>query len=105
MRAFNKECDTTFSEFLNSLEYNFYDLCERIYNKKLIEDDKERIEALPNYDPDVFTEITGIDLELKNNEEEETNVVDVDINEVVTALFNEVKSLREEIKQLKNKEE
>ena len=107
MRAFNKECNISFGEFLNSLDYSFYSLCDRIYDKSLLlPEDKERIEALPNYDPEIFTKITGIDLELKSNEEEETNIVDVgNTDELIASLINEVKSLREEIKQLKNKEE
>ena len=106
MVSFNKECDITFTEFLKSLDYNFDTLCKHIIKNDLFPGDRERIEALPNYDPAIFTDITGIKFDECNDvEEEECNTVDVDINEVITALFNEVKSLREEIKQLKNKEE
>ena len=62
MRAFNKLSDMTRSEFLRSIDYDFYLLCERISNKNLDPEDKAKIEALPNYDADIFTEITGIKL-------------------------------------------
>ena len=60
MRAFNKETDMTVGDFLWSLDYDFKQLCNRIRYDKLLPEDRERIEALPNYDPDIFTEITGI---------------------------------------------
>ena len=63
MRAFNKQADVTYSEFLDSIDYGFWNLCERISEKKLIfPDDHERIKALPNFDAEIFLEITGIDL-------------------------------------------
>ena len=63
MRAFNCECDVTTSEFLKSLDYNFYYLCDRISNKNLIDGDVDKIKALPNFDAKIFAEITGIEVE------------------------------------------
>ena len=61
MRMFNKTCDMTYNEFLKSLDYDdFIDLCRRIHNNDLLKEDRAKIEALPNYDPDIFTELTGI---------------------------------------------
>ena len=60
MRMFNKTCDMTYNEFLWSIDYSFTYLCYRIYDKDLLPEDRARIEALPNYDPDIFTELTGI---------------------------------------------
>jgi len=57
---FNKTCRITYIKFISSLDYNFKELCDRIYNNELLPEDRARIEALPNYDPDIFTEITGI---------------------------------------------
>ena len=62
MRAFNKECDMTYTEFISKIDYNFYGLVERIANKSLEEEDYERIRALPNFDTEIFEEITGIKL-------------------------------------------
>jgi len=62
MRAFNRETNIRLSDFLRSLDYNFYNFCTRIYENNLEEGDVDRIKALPNYDPDIFFEITGIDL-------------------------------------------
>ena len=62
MRAFNKETDITMTEFLNGIEYSFYGLSERIASKKLNDEDYDRIKALPNFDKDIFKEITGIEL-------------------------------------------
>ena len=63
MRAFNCECDVTTSEFLKSLDYDFYDLCDRISNKNLADGDVDKIKALPNFDAKIFAEITGIEVE------------------------------------------
>ena len=60
MRAFNKECNITMTEFLESISYSFYGLCQRIYDKDLSDTDIERIKALPNFDSAIFEEITGI---------------------------------------------
>ena len=62
MRAFNKDTTIRYSDFRQSLDYSFYNLCERIANKKLIDGDEEKIKALPNFDAEIFKEITGIDL-------------------------------------------
>ena len=60
MRAFNRETSVKFTDFVNNLDYNFRELCERIFEKALISGDAERIKALPNYDPDIFEKITGL---------------------------------------------
>ena len=60
MRMFNKACDMTYNEFLLSIDYSFTSFCYRIHDNELLPEDRARIEALPNYDPDIFTEITGI---------------------------------------------
>lgn len=63
MRAFNKIADLTFTEFLDSINYSFSDLCDRISNKEFYPEDYARIKALPNFDAEIFREITGIDIE------------------------------------------
>lgn len=60
MMSFNKMCNITFKEFLSSINYSFAGLCERIKDKALKPGDREKIEALPNYDSEIFKEITGI---------------------------------------------
>ena len=60
MRLFNKDCDFTKREWLNSLNYDYYDLCIRIKNKDLNREDWDRIKAFPNFDSDIFEEITGL---------------------------------------------
>ena len=60
MRMFNKTCDMTYNEFMLSIDYSFSALCYRIHDNELLPEDRARIEALPNYNPDIFTEITGI---------------------------------------------
>ena len=62
MRAFNKETDITMTEFLKGINYDFRGLCERIESKALNDEDYDRIKTLPNYDKDIFQEITGIDM-------------------------------------------
>ena len=62
MRAFNKDTTILYSDFVESLDYNFYGLCFRIAAKKLIDGDEEKIKALPNFDAEIFKEITGIDI-------------------------------------------
>ncbi len=62
MRAFNKECDITRSQFFKSIDYNWWGFCERIGRKELFDEDYDRIKALPNFDADIFKEITGIEL-------------------------------------------
>ena len=63
MRAFNRECDMTLTEFLKGIDYGFYALCERIHEKSLCGEDYDRIRALPNFDAEIFQEITGIEVE------------------------------------------
>ena len=63
MRSFNKMTDITFTEFIQSIDYSFYHLCERISNKDLDLEDFDRIRALPNFDAKIFKELTGIDIE------------------------------------------
>ena len=62
MRAFNKETDITMTEFLKGINYDFRGLCERIESKALNDEDYDRIKTLPNFDKDIFKEITGIDM-------------------------------------------
>lgn len=62
LRMFNKECDVTYSEFISSLTYSFRLLLHDIFNKKLSKEDCKHIVELPNFDPDIFKEITGIDI-------------------------------------------
>ena len=62
MRAFNKECNMTRTDFLDSLDYSFFALCEHIHNKSITAWDIERIKALPNFDAEIFEEITGIEI-------------------------------------------
>ena len=63
MRAFNKFADITYTDFITSIDYDFYDLLLRINNKDLTTEDHQRIKDLPNFDKDIFGEITGIDIE------------------------------------------
>ena len=60
MRAFNKLTDIKFTDFVSQY---FIDLCNRIFENALIDGDVERIKALPNFDPKVFKQITGMDME------------------------------------------
>lgn len=62
MKAFNKPTDIRYSDFIGSLSYDFFGMCERIFKKELDQLDPERIKALPNFDAEIFKEITGIDL-------------------------------------------
>ena len=62
LRMFNKECDVTYTEFLSSLAYSFTLLLHNIFNKNLSKEDCKHIVELPNFDPDIFKEITGIDI-------------------------------------------
>ena len=62
MRAFNRKTTVKYSDFMKDLPYNFYDLCNRIQRNALVDGDAEKIKALPNFDADIFKEITGIDL-------------------------------------------
>lgn len=62
MRSFNKECNFTFSVFLDSIDYDWFPFMRRICTKNLGPRDYDRIKALPNFDPDIFKEITGIDI-------------------------------------------
>lgn len=71
MRSFNKMADITFMEFLGSIDYSFFDLCERISNKKLYPEDYAHIKALPNFDAKIFKKITGIDIDIEEMKEEE----------------------------------
>ena len=60
MMSFNRPTSMTYVEFLNSLSYSFYGLCLRISRNEIDADDIERIKALPNFDAEIFKEITGI---------------------------------------------
>ena len=62
MRAFNRDTNITFSEFMRSIGYNFSALLNRISRHEIDDKDIEHVKALPNYDADLFYEITGIDL-------------------------------------------
>ena len=63
IRLFNKECNLTYTEFYKSLGYSLYMLFDHIADKELTDEDKQHIRELPNFDADIFKEITGIDLE------------------------------------------
>ena len=63
MRAFNKECDITYTEFVKSLDYSWWVFCNRVGRKNLNDKDIDRIKALPNFDAEIFKEITGIEVE------------------------------------------
>ena len=69
MRAFNRETDIRHSDFINTLNYNFYTLCQRISNNSLQDEDIDRIKALPNFDAEIFEEITGINIDTERREE------------------------------------
>lgn len=62
MRIFNKECDMTIYEFFMNTDFGVNDLLYRIYRKDLDEKVIERIKNLPNFDADIFKEITGIEI-------------------------------------------
>ena len=62
MRAFNRQADITYAQFIESIDYSFYDLCERVRQKNLDEGDIDKIKALPNFDAEIFKEITGIEI-------------------------------------------
>ena len=63
MRAFNKPTATTYTAFVNSLDYSFYYLLARISENRLLPEDADRIKSLPNFDAKIFKEITGIHIE------------------------------------------
>ena len=102
MRAFNKETTMTLTSFIDSLDYSFDALCERIYNKKLIKGDREKIEALPNYDPDIFTEITGINFDCDKDDNEIKEAI-AEINDEIESLLTEIELKRKKINELKSK--
>ena len=60
MRAFNKEAEMSYTNFIKGLNYSFHSLCDRIYRKAFIDGDWDKIEALPNYDAEIFYQITGL---------------------------------------------
>lgn len=62
MRAFDKPTDIRYSDFIDSIPFDFFDLCDRIARKELDLLDIARIKGLPNFDAEIFKEITGIDL-------------------------------------------
>ncbi len=62
LRLFNKECDMTMTKFLRSIDYSFSILCKNIYQKTLTDEDIIHIKELPNFDKDIFKEITGIEI-------------------------------------------
>ena len=62
MRAFNKECDMTPTEFICSIDYDFPAMRYRIRAKRLLKKDVQRIKNLPNFDAKIFKEITGIEI-------------------------------------------
>ena len=57
---FNKPCGITKEQFLCNLDYNYEKLIYNISFNHLNDMDWERIRALPNYDPQIFFECTGI---------------------------------------------
>ena len=60
MRAFNRPTTITRSKFLDSLTYSWLALLGAIAKKELTDDDWSHIRNLPNYNADIFEEITGI---------------------------------------------
>jgi hypothetical protein len=100
MRAFNNDTDMTFSSFIDSINYSFNELCERIYKNKLKEGDREKIEALPNYDPTIFTEITGIKFDDDKDNDEETIA---ELNDEIDSLLEEIELKLKKINELKTK--
>ena len=62
IRAFNRVTTLRYSDFLKSIDYDFYALCRRISEKALNDGDRERIMDLPNFDAEIFKKITGIDI-------------------------------------------
>lgn len=62
IRMFNKECNLTYSEFICSIDYTFGELLYDIHERNLSKEDCKHIVELPNFDPDIFKEITGIDI-------------------------------------------
>mgnify|MGYP003571299657 CR=1 FL=1 len=65
MRAFNKEADITMTEFLNKINYNWWAFCSRIKENNLFDEDYKRINELPNFNAEIFEEITGIKIKIK----------------------------------------
>ena len=63
MMSFNKLTDITYSEFFESLDYDFERLLRSIMTKSLSRKDVVRIKNLPNFDAKIFEEITGINIE------------------------------------------
>ena len=63
MRAFNRECDMSMTEFMFSIDYSFDDLCSRIQRKSITDEDVKHIKELPNFDAEIFKKITGITIE------------------------------------------
>lgn len=62
IRMFNKPTNIRFTEFLDKFNHGFYHFLGRIHTKNLWAKDEKRIRELPNFDAEIFKEITGIDL-------------------------------------------
>lgn len=62
LRIFNESCEMTRTEFLRSIDYSFYSLCDRIRTNTLLPEDNDRIKKLPNFNAKIFKEITGIEI-------------------------------------------
>lgn len=60
MRMFNKETDMTYEEWFYTRTYNVTLFCKRIAEKNLEDGDWQRIKALPNFDAEIFEQITGL---------------------------------------------
>jgi hypothetical protein len=70
MRSFNKPTTIKYSDWINSNDYIYFDIdlenktykeaWSEWWDKNKSKEMKERIKKLPNFDKDIFKEITGI---------------------------------------------
>lgn len=73
MRMFNRPTSIRHTDFIESLDYCFGELMIRIHDNYLEPEDYDRIRNLPNFDAKIFKEITGIDIDEEEVEENEEN--------------------------------
>ena len=69
-------------------EYSFEEACQNWWSNAN-EETKQRFLALPNFDPAIFKEITGIDVEVKQE-----NITEVTLQEIADKLGVPVEQLR-----------
>ena len=84
-KANNETCKTT-GGYLK--EYEYKEAFQASYNKASVED-KALLLALPNFDADVFFEISGIDVRKPDNSKE------------IALLENQVKAIMKKIEEMK----